>query len=115
MKTKGSHVIADVWLSEYAVIPHDFIAIIDLALLSAGMTVLNKSSHVFGGLAFSANWLLAESHLSIHTFPERCYFSLDIYTCGDNAKPLICLASLLEKFDIKLADIKTMQRGSHFG
>jgi len=47
-------------------------------LLYSGFNVLNYSSHKFPHDAYTAFWLLAESHLAIHTFVENntCYFEL---------------------------------------
>lgn len=46
-------------------------------------TILNKIEHVFEPQGFTILYLLSESHISIHTFPEKKYFALDIYTCRD--------------------------------
>ena len=44
-------------------------------------TILNKVEHEFEPQGLTVLYLLSESHISIHTFPEREYFALDIYTC----------------------------------
>lgn len=44
-------------------------------------TILNKIEHQFQPQGLTMLYLLSESHISIHTFPEREYFALDIYTC----------------------------------
>ena len=46
-------------------------------------SVLNVVEHVFEPQGFTMLFLLSESHISIHTFPERDYFALDIYTCRE--------------------------------
>ena len=46
-------------------------------------TVLNRASHEFSPQGLSILYLLSESHISIHTFPERDYIALDIYTCRE--------------------------------
>jgi S-adenosylmethionine decarboxylase proenzyme len=46
-------------------------------------TVLNVIEHKFDPQGFTMLFLLSESHISIHTFPERDYFALDIYTCKE--------------------------------
>ena len=47
----------------------------------ADMTVLGKITHKFTPQGVSAILLLAESHISIHTWPEKEFLSMDIYTC----------------------------------
>jgi len=44
-------------------------------------TVLNKAEHRFTPQGHTILYLLSESHLSLHTFPEKKYIALDIYTC----------------------------------
>ena len=43
--------------------------------------ILNKNIHKFQPIGCSIIYLLSESHLSIHTFPEKNHISFDIYTC----------------------------------
>lgn len=45
--------------------------------------VLAKSHHAFEPQGHTLLYLLSESHLSIHTFPEKQYAAIDIYTCRD--------------------------------
>jgi S-adenosylmethionine decarboxylase proenzyme len=44
-------------------------------------TVLHKVEHQFDPHGITILYLLSESHISIHTFPEKNYLALDIYTC----------------------------------
>jgi len=43
--------------------------------------ILNESMHSFEPIGCSIIYLLSESHISIHTFPEKNHMSFDIYTC----------------------------------
>lgn len=43
--------------------------------------ILNENIHKFEPIGFSILYLLSESHISIHTFPEKNHISFDIYTC----------------------------------
>ena len=53
----------------------------------ANATVLNLISNKFEPQGVTAIALLAESHLSIHTWPEVYYSAIDIFTCGKNMNP----------------------------
>ena len=53
----------------------------------ANAKVLNLISNKFEPQGVTAIALLAESHLSIHTWPESHYSAVDIFTCGTNMKP----------------------------
>ena len=62
----------------------------------ASATVLNLISNKFEPQGVTAIALLAESHLSIHTWPESNYSAVDIFTCGHNMKPNIASNYLIE-------------------
>ena len=110
MQTKGSHVIADVWLEEFANDNELLKVLIDKALYASGMQIIDYKGHEFEGGGFTGVWLLAESHFSIHTVPERNYMSIDCYTCGA-CKPLNVVNSLLAEFSIEKCKIQVIGRG----
>ena len=62
----------------------------------ANATVLNLISNKFEPQGVTAIALLAESHLSIHTWPEAQYSAIDIFTCGKNMKPDLSCKFLIE-------------------
>ena len=49
-----------------------------------GLSLLKIVSNQFEPQGVTAIGLLAESHLSIHTWPEHCYAAVDIFTCGSD-------------------------------
>ena len=82
----GTHLIIDFWgASRLDEMPH-IEATLRQAIEVAGATLLHIHLHCFtpnGGVSGVA--VLAESHISIHTWPERDYAALDIFMCGDSA------------------------------
>ena len=58
--------------------------------------VLNLISNKFEPQGVTAIALLAESHLSIHTWPEAQYSAVDVFTCGQNMKPDISCKYLIK-------------------
>ncbi|NDK98317.1 hypothetical protein GPY23_04595 [Photorhabdus bodei] len=64
-----------------------------------------------GGEGVTGLFLLSESHLSFHTYPETNYISIDVYTCG---KQDTCIHNDIEKFfkDSKRFTVRGLQRGS---
>ncbi len=52
-------------------------------LLQSGFTVLNFIEHVFQPQGYTAIWLLAESHLAIHTFPEHNTTFIELCSCSE--------------------------------
>lgn len=82
---KGHHVLIDAWGAEEALL-RDTVAVLALmerACLEAGAVVLKSAVHEFPGAGSTLILLLAESHLSIHTYPEHGGYFADFFTCGD--------------------------------
>ena len=72
--------------------------------------VLNLISNKFEPHGVTAIALLAESHLSIHTWPESEYSAVDIFTCGNNARPELASQFLINQLEAKKHLIKTINR-----
>lgn len=60
---------------------------ITTAAQRAGATLLNLITHRFEPQGVTGLALLAESHISIHTWPESGYAAIDVFTCGDHTMP----------------------------
>lgn len=84
MKTLGRHVIAEFYdCSRERLQDADFIRGLMLATAEhIGATIVAESFHTFSPQGVSGAVIIAESHLSIHTWPENGYAAVDIYTCG---------------------------------
>ncbi|HXC62081.1 MAG TPA: adenosylmethionine decarboxylase, partial [Nitrospiria bacterium] len=72
---------------------------------------IETSFHRFSPFGISGVVVIAESHLTIHTWPEYGYAAVDIFTCGDLLQPNIAAAYLIEKFQSKNPSIFEMKRG----
>ncbi len=60
---------------------------ITAAAKSAGAKLLNLITHRFSPYGVTCLALLAESHISIHTWPENGYAAVDVFTCGEQTMP----------------------------
>ena len=78
----------------------------------ANATVLNLISNKFEPQGVTAIALLAESHLSIHTWPEANYSAVDIFTCGQNMKPEISCEYLIEALMAKEHLLRVIHRNA---
>jgi S-adenosylmethionine decarboxylase len=78
---------------------------------AAGATVLGESFHQFSPQGVSGVIIIAESHLSIHTWPEHGYAGADIFTCGTTVQPEKAAEVIIEKFNPKSHSIILMHRG----
>jgi len=59
------------------------IHLLDSICVKYNFTILGKLEHEFEPEGISLVYLLSESHLTIHTFPEKSYIALDLYTCRE--------------------------------
>jgi S-adenosylmethionine decarboxylase len=81
------------------------------AALAAGARILHGHFHTFGaGGGVTGVLLLAESHISIHTWPEDGFAALDIFMCG-SARPASALARIEAVFKGR-ATVRTVERRS---
>ena len=81
------------------------------AAKEARATIVDISFHEFNPFGISGMVIIAESHLSIHTWPEYAYAAVDIFTCGDIIKPEVAAAFLIEQFESKSPSIVELKRG----
>jgi S-adenosylmethionine decarboxylase len=111
VRCAGAHLIIDLYDAHKL----DDLELIERTLRkcveAAGATLLHMHLHPFepnGGISGVA--VLAESHISIHTWPEQHYAALDIFMCG-RARPERCIEVLLEAFTPRRVAIEELLRG----
>ncbi len=79
---------------------------------AAGAHVLGVVSHRFEPQGISLVYLLAESHLSIHTWPEHHSATLDIYTCGESCNPSDACHYIIQHMQPAQYFLTEVQRGA---
>ena len=84
--------------------------ILNRASKLANATVLNLMSNKFEPQGVTAIALLAESHISIHTWPESNYSAVDIFTCGQNMMPELASQYLIESLMAKEHFLRVIER-----
>jgi len=84
-------------------------AAFERAVEVCGATVLNRFSHQFHPQGVTIVFALAESHISIHTFPEQGSCAIDVYTCG-NMSSMKGMQVLIEYFDPVETSIQEINR-----
>lgn len=107
----GSHLIIDLYDAERLDDLDHISETLKLCVAAAGATLLHMHLHPFepnGGISGVA--VLAESHISIHSWPERRYAALDVFMCGD-AEPERCIDVLRKAFRPKRIAVQELLRG----
>jgi S-adenosylmethionine decarboxylase len=82
--------------------PQQLTQLLDHICKTYDYTILQISKHEFEPQGFTAVYLLSESHISIHTYPENNYVAIDIYTCRqyhDNQTYKDIYQFLIKEFD----------------
>lgn len=106
----GSHLIIDFFDAECPSDEQMVKLIIATAIKEIGATLIKIDSHKFQPHGITCVALLAESHMSVHTWPERKYVALDIFTCGIQ-DPKAALPSLRKAFKPKREEVRELHRG----
>jgi S-adenosylmethionine decarboxylase len=88
--------------------------IIEIAVCKGSMTLLNVMSHKFQPQGVTVIALLAESHVSIHTWPEKREAAVDVYTCGTKANPELVCQYIREELNAEQHTIEYVKRLKEF-
>lgn len=107
----GTHLLIDLWGASRLDDRPYLEEVLKLCVQACNATLLHIHVHQFsesGGLSGIA--VLAESHISVHTWPERLYAAFDVFMCG-TAKPLNTVAILQKAFQPSELKVKEILRG----
>ena len=113
MKALGKHLLLELngcdhkLLNDISFIKETMLA----AAKESGATVLGESFHQFSPQGVSGVIIIAESHLTVHTWPEHGYAGADIFTCGTRVKPEKAAKVIIAKLKPRTHSIILMERG----
>jgi len=110
--TTGKHCILELYACSSAKLNDEpFLrATITAAAQRAGATLLHLITHRFDPQGVTGLALLAESHISIHTWPECGYAAVDVFTCGDHTMPERACAVLVEELEAGHHKLTSLER-----
>lgn len=111
--TFGRHVAVDAWGIEFDKLNRvDWLeAQMVEAAETCGATVLSVQSKQFEPQGATVLVMLSESHLSIHTYPEKGFAALDCYTCGETVDPELAIDYMLSVLKPATFHSKKLIRG----
>ncbi|TXK76796.1 adenosylmethionine decarboxylase [Paenibacillus sp. N3.4] len=95
--TYGRHVAVDAWgvcfdrLNDADLLSKQMVQ----AAETSGATILSIQAKQFEPQGATVLILLSESHMSIHTYPEKGFAALDCYTCGETVDPNVAIDAML--------------------
>ena len=111
----GIHLIADFWHGKSIESEREIKDILTQAAKASNSLPLSISVHKFLPQGITGVVVLAESHISIHTWPEMDYVAVDVFTCGSHTDPLKAIDSLKKAFQPKKVEIHKVKRGQYNG
>ena len=111
--TFGRHVAVDTWGVPFNLLNDaDWLqAQMVEAAEASGATVLSVQSKQFEPQGATVLVLLSESHLSIHTYPEKGFAAIDCYTCGETVDPQTAIDYLVSVLKPESLHAKKLIRG----
>lgn len=110
-KSIGSHLIVDFWGGRKIENPKKLEKILILAAKKAGNIPLKFSFYKFEPQGITGVLLLAESHIAFHSWPEKDFLAIDIFTCGKNTFPEKAFNYLKQRIKPKKIKILKLKRG----
>lgn len=81
------------------------------AAIEANATIVTSCFHKFNPWGVSGAVIIQESHLTIHTWPEYGYASVDLFTCGDSVNPWVGFRYLEEVLKAERSESTEVARG----
>jgi len=112
VRCAGVHLIVDLYEAEHLDDIDHIEATLRRCVQAARATLLHIHLHHFQPNGVSGVAVLAESHISIHTWPEAGYAALDVFMCG-SANPDACVPVLREAFSAKRVGVSELLRGQN--
>lgn len=111
--TFGRHVAVDTWGVDFDLLNNaEYLeAQMVEAAEACGATVMSVQSKQFEPQGATVLVLLSESHLSIHTYPERGFAAIDCYTCGETVDPQLAIDYLVSVLRPEKTYAKKLVRG----
>ncbi|MBD3388746.1 MAG: S-adenosylmethionine decarboxylase proenzyme [Candidatus Altiarchaeales archaeon] len=113
MKSLGEHILIEFYGCDNSIINDERLIedkLVESVELS-GATIVKPVFHKFSPHGVSGVIVIAESHFSIHTWPEYGYCALDIFTCGDKIKSKKALNYLRKELKAKNISVIQLNRG----
>ncbi len=113
LRALGTHLLLE--MNECNATLLDDVELVKRALLAAaeeaGATVVGEVFHKFSPVGVTGIVCIAESHISIHTWPEHAYAAVDIFTCGENLKPMEAAHLIAESLQAQHCSVMEVKRG----
>ncbi|MBC7093015.1 adenosylmethionine decarboxylase [Candidatus Bipolaricaulota bacterium] len=112
MKELGRQLVVELWECERNTNePEEIRKALRRAVDRAKATLVDVQVHTFNPHGVSGVAVIAESHISVHTWPELGYVALDVFTCGEKVLPEAAVEVFCELFRPQRTSLLEIKRG----
>ncbi|MFH1374821.1 MAG: adenosylmethionine decarboxylase [bacterium] len=113
MKILGRHLIVELTGCDTGILDNQELLeqYLKEAVRLSGATIVNSVFHRYNPHGISGVVLIAESHLSIHTWPEYSYAAVDFFTCGESVDPYKAFTFIKDRLGAVNSQIREIKRG----
>lgn len=112
--TAGILVTADIWtnfnLNDWNKLEPACLA----SLNKSNMNIMKDVRYNFDPQGITAVWILAESHMAIHTYPEAGFMAVDVFTCGNEGDPNAVVYELSKQLQSFKYVVNNLNRGNYY-
>ncbi len=115
LKHLGTHVLAELYDCDFNNLNDEKLIekVMVESALKTGATIIKVEFHKFSPQGVSGVVIIAESHLTIHTWPELNYAAVDVFTCGEKIDPKLACKYICQGLKANNMDVKVIKRGKN--
>ncbi len=113
MQALGRQILIELYQCDPAVLNSEWQIreILVEATRRSGATIVSDTFHTFNPHGVSGVVVIAESHISIHTWPEYGYAAVDVFTCGEHIDPWVIAEYLQQQLRARSSSSMELKRG----
>ena len=113
MEYLGKHILAELYNCDYDILNDEKLIekIMTKSAGKIGATIIGTKFHKFSPYGVSGVVVIAESHLTIHTWPELNYAAVDVFTCSSKINPKEACNYIYQGLKANNMKIKLIKRG----
>lgn len=112
-KHLGNHLLVELYNCDVALLndPQKIESFMKEAAEASGATIVSVHTNLFNPHGVSGVVIIAESHITIHTWPEYGYAAVDAFTCGDSVDTMKVAEVFGERLGAKSTEVQIFKRG----
>lgn len=114
MDIRGTQLLADFYNCESEILDNTekLIDLIKQGIATSELTYMEYTVHKFDPIGITALFIISESHIGIHTYPEHAFVSIDIYTCTTNNENENFIRFIKQHLRPRRYNISKIERGT---